>query len=45
MILRCATVFCKLAVVWVVMMLRENLTERAPKCRAYYKASKASLER
>ena len=37
MIQRRVTIFCKLAIFWVVMVSGENFTVRAPKCRADYK--------
>ena len=46
MIQRRVTIFCKLAIFWVVMVSGENFKVRAPKCcAADYKQSKASWRR
>ena len=45
MIQRRVTIFCKLAIFWVVMVSGENFNVRAPKCRADYKQSKTSWRR
>ena len=45
MIQRRVTIFCKLAIFWVVMVSGENFKVRAPKFCADYKQSKASWRR
>ena len=42
MMWKCLSGSSNLAIFWVVMVLSENFTVRAPKCRAEYKQSKTS---